>query len=124
MIVGKTSGARKSWFNRVATRPRRRTSDSAAMVASAVARHEDATASSMLSAKALRMLARRKNSKNQRSDRPGGGKVKNSVGENAASTTTRIGPMMMRKASAVTAGRMKASPFIRRAPPRAAAAAP
>jgi len=58
------------------------------------------------------MLSRRKNSTNQRSDRPGGGKVKNSVGEKAATTTIAIGPIMTKKASAVTIGRMTASGLI------------
>ena len=46
------------------------------MVPSTVASVADSSASSSESVKALRMLSRRKNSTNQRSDSPGGGNWK------------------------------------------------
>src|SRR5207248_2862228 len=100
-----------------------RTTASAAIVASTVARLAAESASSRLSVKASRMFCRRKNSTNQRSDRPGGGKVKNSVGEKAARTTMAIGPMMTTKARTVTAGRINVSALMVRVHRHAAAAA-
>jgi hypothetical protein len=76
MIVGNTSGARKSDCSRTPTAPRRRARNSAASVPRIVAIVADASASSTLSANALRMFSSPKNSTNQRMENEGGGNWK------------------------------------------------